>query len=64
MFINLSKCVALHYGCRIPPNCTYLLSGTNVPSEEMVQDLGFHFDSQLKFDKHVSAIVKNVNYCL
>ena len=38
---------------------TYLLSGTKVSSEEMVRDLGIHFETQLKFDKHVSAIVRN-----
>ena len=64
LFINLSKCVLLHYSCKIPPNYMYLLSGANVPSEEMVQDLGIHFDTQLKFDKHVSAILRNANQCL
>ena len=64
MFINPSTCVILHYGCKIPPNYTYLLSGTNVPSEEMVRDLGIHFNTQLKYDKHVSAIIRNANYHL
>ena len=35
IFINPYKRVVLHYGRRIPPNYTYLLSGTNIPSEEM-----------------------------
>ena len=64
MFINPSKCFVLHYDYRIPPSYTHLLSGTNFPFEEMVRDLGIHFDTQLRFDKHISAIVRNANYHL
>ena len=64
MFINLSKCVVLHYDHRLPLNYTYLLFGTNITSEEMVQDLGINFDTQLKSDKDISAIVRNTNYHL
>ena len=64
MFLNPSKCVVLHCGRRIPPNYTFLLFGANVPSEEVVRDFGIHIDTQLKFDKHVSAITRNTNYRL
>ena len=64
MFINPSKCVVLRWSCRIPPNYKHILSVRNVPSEEMVGDLGMYFDTQLIFNKHVSAIVRNSNYCL
>ena len=64
MFINPSKCVVLHYARKLPPVHTYQLSGVRIPSNEIVRDLGVYFDTQLKFDKHVSEIVKNANYRL
>ena len=64
MFINPSKCVVLHYARKLPPVHTYQLSGIRIPSNEIVPDLGVYFDTQLKFDKHVSEIVRNANYRL
>ena len=64
MFIIPSKCVVLQYACKLPPVHTYQLFGIQIPSNEIVRDLGVYFDTQLKFDKHVLEIVKNANYCL
>ena len=64
MFINLSKCVVLHYARKLPPVHTYQLSGIRISCKELVSDHGLFFDTQLKFDRYVSEIVKNANYLL
>ena len=61
MFINPSKCVIQHFACKLPPVHTYQLSGIRIPFNEIMRDLGVYFDTQFKFDKHVSEIVKNAN---
>lgn len=64
MFVNASKCAVLHYGNKNQPSRAYSLSGSQIPSEEFVRDLGVHFDTHLKFDRHVSTVVRNANYQL
>ena len=64
MFINETKCNAVHYLRRLPQHYHYFVVGKLISSVEYVCDLGICFDSSLKFNKHVSDITHKANYQL
>ena len=61
---NIDKCKCLHFGYNYPENTYYFNDGTNTAVIETCKeekDLGVTFDSALKFDEHINAIVSKAN---
>ena len=64
MFINENKCRVVHYFGKVEQSYQYHLAGHSILPVENVRGLGVHFDSSLKFDKHVSEVTHKANYQL
>ena len=61
MFVNENKCKVIHYFHKVEQSYHYHLGHSILPVEN-VHDLGDHFDSSLRFDRHVSEVTHKANY--
>ena len=64
MFVNENKCRVVHYFGKVEQSYQYHLAGHSILPVENFRDLGVHFDSSLRFDKHVSEVTRKANYQL
>ena len=64
MFVNKNKCRVVHYFGKVEQSYQYHLAGHSILPVENVRDLGVHFDSSLRLDKHVSEVTRKANYQL
>ena len=64
LFFNCSKCKCLHFGKKNPKRQYYFPTkegNQNIPTCTEEKDLGVIFDTTLKFDLHIEAIIKKAN---
>lgn len=58
--LNISKCSVLHLG-KNNPQTTYNLNGVAIASVNQQKDLGIIITTDLKWEQHISTIVKKAN---
>lgn len=58
--LNISKCCVLHLG-KTNPKTIYSLDGNNLQSVNLQKDLGIHIAPNLKWEEHITTIVKKAN---
>ena len=64
LFFNCSKCKCLHFGKNNPHRQYYFPTkdgNKNIPVSSEEKDLGVVFDTTLKFDLHIEAMIKKAN---
>ena len=64
LFVNENNCRVVHCFGKVEQSYQYHLAGHSILPVENVRDLGVHFDSSLRFDRHVSEVTRMVNYQL
>ncbi len=57
---NIDKCKVLHYGKR-NAETMYYMNGNVVSTDSFIKDLGVTFQSNFKFDNHISKICATAN---
>ncbi len=57
---NVEKCKVIYYG-KSNPNVEYIMEGKELASDTTIKDLGITFQSNLKFDEHISKITSAAN---
>lgn len=63
--LNVDKCQIMKFSNRITPLQTlYFMNNSVLTEVSEINDLGIIFDSKLKFDTHIDAIVKKANSML
>ena len=63
MALNVSKCVILHLGTN-NPMLNYSMNGEPIREVTTQKDLGVVISSDLKWESHISGIVKRANFVL
>ena len=64
LFANKNKHRVIHYFHKLAQSYHYHLAGHSILPVENVHDLGVHFDSSLRFERHVSEVTRKANYQL
>lgn len=63
--ISIKKCQSMHVSrnrfARAALNATFHIDADQLPSVELVRDLGVEFDSDLKFSTHINHIVRKAS---
>ena len=60
MPFNVDKCKIIHYG-KNNNQTDYIMNNVMVPKGDTMKDLGITFQSNLKFDNHISSITSSAN---
>ena len=64
MFVNENKCRVVLYFGKVEQSHYYHFAGHSILPVENVCNLVVHFDSSLRFDRHVSEVTRKANYQL
>ena len=64
LVLNPGKSKAIHFGKGEPINPSLLIGGNAIPFVESARNLGVVIDKNLRFEKHISAVVRNARWKL